>query len=635
MERFSISVTLGKAGSPHGANLEHNNRNFIAQNVRRDQIPHNILFKQQDVQEAYAELFGAAVEEYNAKQKQPCRRIKDYYAHISSGKREEPYYEVIVQLGDCKDTPCGSRRAEIAQKILSEYAAMFQARNRNLYVFNSVMHLDEASPHLHIDFIPFYTQGRQRGLSKGVSMKAALKEMGIAPKNSGTNQLVIWEERERRELERLLRRREYAREDKKCEHPHLTVEEYKAWKDTRRYMGVFKEKRQVQPEEIRDALRMKQQIEMLTRENKSLEQKMYSPYKSFFYPHPDKQAFVQAALDRERIPYRETDNGFEAQECYVEMIRKIESQYKEPPRSLREKLRDDIDRLLMMSQSFDDFLKRLEAEHYEIKHGKYIAAKPENAQHFIRLKSLGTLYNETALRKRLGFKQVYENDLLQKTEAAKQSHAPGYTVLIVMQNYILYFSEGYFPVRKKNPKGLLTWENDAVLDKLTALNEKLNQGATKLSLRRDADLKQQEVEELKEQLKKYDGYVQNDIDLLECAQVVFCGKQSPRFTPEQAKARLAECPRMTSYNWRDWEPHLESLRESRQYTTDCLQKAETELREAIDMLETCEQVLGGSFLQSMAQKELQRRNAETGAVPNGQTDADAPPERVQFTPQRR
>ena len=101
MERFSISVTLGKANSPHGANLEHNNRNFIAQNVRRDQIPHNILFKQQDVQEAYAELFDDAVAEYNAKQKQPCRRIKDYYAHISSGKREEPYYEVIVQLGDC------------------------------------------------------------------------------------------------------------------------------------------------------------------------------------------------------------------------------------------------------------------------------------------------------------------------------------------------------------------------------------------------------------------------------------------------------------------------------------------------------------------------------------------------------
>ena len=634
MERFSISVTLGKASNPHGANLEHNNRSFIAQNVHRDQIPHNILFKQQEVQEAYSELFGAAIDYYNAKQKQPCRRIKDYFAHISSGKREEPYYEVIVQLGDCKDTPCGSSGAEIAQKILSEYAAMFQARNKNLYVFNSVMHLDEASPHMHIDFIPFYTQGRQRRLSKGVSMKAALKEMGIAPKNSGTNQLVIWEERERQELERLLLRREYQREDKHATHAHLTVEEYKAWKDARRYMSIFKEHRQIQPEEVRKALHMKEQIEVLTRRNELLEQKMYSPYKSFFYPHPDKQAFVQDALDRERIPYRETDNGFEAQECYVETIRKIEAQYKEPPRSLRDKLRDDIDRVLMMSRDFDECLKRLEAERYEIKRGKYIAAKPENAQNFIRLKSLGSWYNETALRKRLGLKQVYENDLLQKTEAAKQSHAPEYTVLMVMQNYILYFSEGYFPVRKKNPKGLLTWENDAVLDKLTALNEKLNQGATKLSLRRDADLKQQEVELIKERLQQYDGYIRNDTDLLECAQVLFCGKDSARFTPAQARERLSGSP-FSAGNWRELERKIENTKASRQYVAESLNKAETELREAIDLLETCDQVLGGSFLQTMAQKELQRRKAESGAVPNGQMDADAPPERVQFTRRRR
>ena len=56
-----------------------------------------------------------------------------------------------------------------------------------------------------------------------------------------------------------------------------------------------------------------------------------------------------------------------------------------------------------------------------------------------------------------------------------------------------------------------------MLDKLTALNEKLNQGATKFTLRRDADLKQQDVEELKERLRQYDGYIQNDTDLLECA----------------------------------------------------------------------------------------------------------------------
>lgn len=635
MERFSISVTLGKANSPHGANLEHNNRNFIAQNVRRDQIPHNILFKRQDVQEAYTELFGAAVEEYNVKQKQPCRRIKDYYAHISSGKREEPYYEVIVQLGDCKDTPCGSRRAEIAQKILSEYAAMFQACNKNLHVFNSVMHLDEASPHLHIDFIPFYSQGRQRGLSKGVSMKAALKEMGISPKNSGTNQLVIWEERERSELERLLRRREYAREDKKCEHPHLTVEEYKAWQDTKRYTAIFRDKQCYVPEETRNAVSMQRRIDELMQRNEKLEKEKRSPYKSFFYADDAKQSFVQAALDREQIPYRETENGFEAQECYVDAIRRIEAQYQEQPHSLRDKLRDDIERMLMMSKDFEELLQRLRDAHYEIKQGKYIAVRPEKAKNFIRLKSLGKLYSEDALHTRLDAKAAYEHDLGQQLRDAREKQAPNWPVLQIMARYVLCFSKGYFPVRKTNPTKILTWTNDAELDRLTALNAKINQGATLDSLRHDAELAQEKVNDLKERLRRYEEYVKHDADLLECAQIVYQGKQSAWFTPGQAKARLEEYPQINGGTWHGLEHRLENTKASRQYTEDCLREAEAELKEAVDWLTTAEQVLDGSYLQVIARKEMQRRKADNGSVPNGQSNADAPQEVPQLVPRRR
>ena len=634
MERFSISVTLGKASNPHGANLAHNNRDFIAQNVRRDQMQNNIIFKQQDVREAYAELFGAAIAEYNAKQKQPCRRIKDYYSHIASGKREEPFYEIIVQLGDCKDTPCGSHRAEIAKKILCEYAAMFQARNKNLHVFNSVMHLDEASPHLHIDFVPFYSKERQRGLSKGVSMRAALKEMGIAAKNSGVNQLVIWEERERKELERLLRRREYQREDKQAHHPHLTVEEYKTWQDRERAMRLLQGRLNGYPRD-RDLESLSIQIQSLSERNAALEQKMYSPYKSFFYPSPDKQAFVQSALDREHIPYRETDNGFEAQECYAEQIRAIEKQYTAPPKSLRTKLRDDIDRLLMMSWSFDEFLKRLEAEHYEIKRGKYLAVKPEDGKNFIRLKSLGLMYNETALQKRIGMKIQFENDLAQKIEAAKQTPGDSYLILTVMRNYIVYFSEGYFPVRKKNPKGILTWENDAVLDRLLTLNEKINQGATLTSLRRDAVQKHQEIAEYQERLRECDHYMRHLEELIECAHIVFHDQHSARFSQEQACEMLKEFPHLHSGNWRELEQRIENAKAYRQRTVSNMEQAETELREAVGWVETAEQVLGGSFLQTMAQKEMQRHNAGSGEVPNGQSDADAPPEQVRFVQRRR
>ncbi len=157
MDRYSISFTLGKASDPHGANLAHNNRKFTAANVHEARSGENITYIMQDVRDAYEQLFAKSVAEYNAKQRQPCRRIHDYYDHIANGNREEPYYEVVVQFGDMKNAPCGSARGEIVREMLDEFMNGFQARNPNLFVFNAVLHLDEASPHLHIDFIPYYT----------------------------------------------------------------------------------------------------------------------------------------------------------------------------------------------------------------------------------------------------------------------------------------------------------------------------------------------------------------------------------------------------------------------------------------------------------------------------------------------
>ena len=81
--------------------------------------------------------------------------------------------------------------------MLEEYVLSFQKRNPHLYIFNAVMHLDETSPHLHINFVPFYTTPRQNGLQVGVSIRQALIEQGFAPQGSQNNQLVAWEESER------------------------------------------------------------------------------------------------------------------------------------------------------------------------------------------------------------------------------------------------------------------------------------------------------------------------------------------------------------------------------------------------------------------------------------------------------
>lgn len=56
--------------------------------------------------------------------------------------------------------------------------ADFQKRNHTLYVFSAHLHMDEATPHLHIDFVP-YTTGNKRGLETKNSMKGALERLGF------------------------------------------------------------------------------------------------------------------------------------------------------------------------------------------------------------------------------------------------------------------------------------------------------------------------------------------------------------------------------------------------------------------------------------------------------------------------
>ncbi len=73
------------------------------------------------------------------------------------------------------------------------------------------------------------------------------------------------------------------------------------------------------------------------------------------------------------------------------------------------------------------------------------------------------------------------------------SDAPNLVVLKTMRFYMISFSGGYMPIRKKNPSHILTWQNDAELDKLAALNAKINEGATLNSLRSDMAEKEEAV----------------------------------------------------------------------------------------------------------------------------------------------
>ena len=216
--------------------LSHNNREFSAKNIDPSRTADNIVFIQQDLGDAYHQLFDGAVERYNARQKRKDRMIDDYFQHlfncepsksvIIGANKQKSFYEDLVQIGTKDDTSVGTPDAEVAKECLYEYMEGFQKRNPNLYVFNAVMHLDEATPHLHIDFVPV-AHKEQRGMPLKNSMSGALREQGFSSANRMENEWTAWSESERSVMEQILLKHGLRREDKNVHRPHLSVEDYK------------------------------------------------------------------------------------------------------------------------------------------------------------------------------------------------------------------------------------------------------------------------------------------------------------------------------------------------------------------------------------------------------------------------
>lgn len=218
MER-SISVTIGQGC------LNHNNRVFVAENVDSDRISRNVVFVRKDIRVVYHELFDEAVAEYNDRQKRKDRRISDYYKKIKNGSQEHLFTEVIVQIGNMKDSNCTMEEAETVQGILTDYMQDFEKRNPNLKVFNAVLHMDEQTPHLHIDFVPF-SEGNKRGLSTKVSLKGAMKAQGFTGTGRNDTESMHWVQVEKEYLAELMRSRGLEWKQLGTHEKHLSVYNY-------------------------------------------------------------------------------------------------------------------------------------------------------------------------------------------------------------------------------------------------------------------------------------------------------------------------------------------------------------------------------------------------------------------------
>ena len=212
----TISFMTGKGS------VNHNSRKFHAKNTDPERSCLNVEYCNENVKDVYHELFDEALTRYNEKQTRSDRRIDDYYEKIRSGKQEKPFHEIILQIGDKDNMGAKTENGRLAAKVLDKYMWDFQRRNPTLRVFSAYLHMDEATPHLHIDFVP-YTTGSKRGLDTRVSLKQALSALGFKGGTRRETELNQWVAYEKEQLAAVMREYGIEWEKKGTHEKHLSV----------------------------------------------------------------------------------------------------------------------------------------------------------------------------------------------------------------------------------------------------------------------------------------------------------------------------------------------------------------------------------------------------------------------------
>ncbi len=206
--------------------VNHNSRKFKAENVNGERTHLNNDYCNESIKKVYHTLFDEALKRYNDKQTRADRRIGNYYEKIRNSKQEKPFHEIILQIGDMVTMSSESENGLLAQRILDEYYQGFQERNPYLKVFSAHLHMDEATPHLHIDFVPF-TTGSKRGLDTRVSLKQALANQGFKGGTRGDTEWNQWVSSEKEALAVVMERHGVEWEHKGTHEKHLSVLDYK------------------------------------------------------------------------------------------------------------------------------------------------------------------------------------------------------------------------------------------------------------------------------------------------------------------------------------------------------------------------------------------------------------------------
>ena len=256
--------------------VNHNSRKFHAKNTDPERSCLNVEYCNENIKDVYHELFDEALARYNEKQTRSDRRIDDYYEKICSGKQEKPFHEIIIQIGNKDDMGAKTEDGQLAAKILDEYMQDFRQRNPTLKVFSAHLHMDEATPHLHIDFIP-YTTGSKRGLETRVSLKKALAELGFKGGTRSETERNQWAAAEKEQLSAIMLRHGIEWEKKGTHEKHLSVLDFEK-KERAKEVAELEREISGSKEELSDIFHQQvtaeQKKEQIRKESEAIRQKV-------------------------------------------------------------------------------------------------------------------------------------------------------------------------------------------------------------------------------------------------------------------------------------------------------------------------------------------------------------------------
>lgn len=260
----TVSIVKGKGYARHN-DRSINNKDIHYRSWSSEKSAQNIIYKNDPIEKAYSDLFGAAVQDYNDKQVKKCRpdrQIKNYYEKITRSKQEKTSYEFIIQIGSIEDKKNPNQYSQI-QSALDEYNHKFQQRNPNFYVFQQITHRDEEGmDHTHIQFIPFST-GNKRGVETKTSLSGALNAMGY-----GRNGFDLWRANELQELSSIMASHglDFELGDGRTE--HLNVRQYREFK---KYETMASQKQNTLSELEKSISRAKTDLDLLKVEKSEID----------------------------------------------------------------------------------------------------------------------------------------------------------------------------------------------------------------------------------------------------------------------------------------------------------------------------------------------------------------------------